>query len=126
MVRSDGDAAILGILRNYFAPEAAYAIHQQVTRFVRCTRADQSIDASMVEYDLLWRKAESNMEMGAGFPDQFVSILRVNNDALSYRQKSLAIASCHKSLKFEDASANLRGLFGPRGNGSRPDDLPVE
>ena len=33
------------------------------------------------------------------------------------------MASCHKSLKFEDASANKRRLFGSRGSGIRQDAL---
>ena len=41
---SDGVAKILGIPRNYFAPEAADAIHQRVMRYMRLRRTDQSID----------------------------------------------------------------------------------
>ena len=36
------------------------------------------------------------------------------------------MASCHKSLKFEDASAKMRRLLGLRGSGSRKDALPAE
>ena len=44
------------------------------------------------------------MQMGAGFPEAFVSVLRVQNAALSRPEKSLALASTQKSL----ASRRLR------------------
>ena len=80
--RSDGVAKISDVLRNYFAPEAADAIRQQVMRLMRFRRTDQPIDEYIAEFDLLRRKAESKMEMGAGFPEPFVSILRAYNAAL--------------------------------------------
>ena len=126
--RSDGVAKILEISRNYFAPEAADAIRQQVVRYVRLRRTDQPIDGYIAEYDLLCRTAESEMEMGAGFLEQSVSMLRMGNAALSHHQKSLAPASCHKSLEFEGASAYSRRLLGSRGSGSgsRQDALFAE
>ena len=66
------------------------------------------------------------MEAGAGFPGQFVSILCMNNAVLSRHQKSLVTASCPRSLKFEDASADMRRLFGLRAGGSRQDALFTE
>ena len=108
--RSDGEAQILEIPRNYFAPEAADAIRQQVVRYMRSKRTDQAIDEYIAEYDLLCRKAESKVEMGAGIPEEFVSILRMDNAALSHRQKSLATATCHEYLEFGGASANMRRL----------------
>ena len=57
------------------------------------------------------------MEMGAGFPEQLISTLRMNNVGLTRRGKSLMMASCQKSLKFEKVAANTRRLFGSRGNG---------
>ena len=49
--RSDGVAGISDIPGNYFAPEAADSIHQQVVRFSRIRRTDQSIDEYIVEFD---------------------------------------------------------------------------
>ena len=123
---SDGVAEILNILRNYFAPEAVGAIHQQLMRFMRFRRTDQSVDENIAEYDLLRQKAEPEMEMGAGFPEQFASKLNMDNAALSRHEKSLVMASCHESLRPEDASANMRRLFGSRGSGSRQDALLTE
>ena len=93
---------------------------------MRPRRTDLSIAEYIAEYDLLRRAAESKMEMGAGSPEQFVSILRMDNAAFSRDETSLEMASCHKSLKFADASANLRGLYGSRGSGSRQDALFTE
>ena len=66
------------------------------------------------------------MGMGAGFPGQFASILRMSNAGVSRREKSLVIASCRRSLKFADASANMWRLFGSRGGGTRQDALFTE
>ena len=84
--RQHGVARILGILSNYFGPEAADATHQQVTRFMEYRLMYQSIDEFVAKFDLLRRKAGSKMEMGAGFPEQFVSILRTNNAGLPTRR----------------------------------------
>ena len=37
------------------------------------------------------------------------------------QDKSLALASSHKNLKFEGVAADMRRLFGSRGGGSRQD-----
>ena len=94
--RSDGAAKTLEIPRNSFAPGAAGAIRRQVMRYMRLRRADQSIYEKCAEYDLLRR--------GPGRSEQFVSILRMDNAPLSRHEKSLVMASCHKSLKFAHAS----------------------
>ena len=59
------------------------------------------------------------MEMGAGFPEHFVSISHMNNAGLPLQEKSLVIASSRKSLKSEDASANARRFRGSRGEKGR-------
>ena len=66
------------------------------------------------------------MEMGASCPDQFASILRMDNAALSRHEKSLVVASYYESLRFGYASANLRRLLGSRASGSRRDALLSE
>ena len=68
-------------------------------RWARYRRTDQTIDDYIVDFALPRRRAESEMEMGAGFPGQVSSILRMNNAGLSGREESLVMASSHKSLK---------------------------
>ena len=119
--RIHGVARFLGILRGFRAPWAAGAIRQQVMRFMNRQRSDHSANEFSAGCGLLRRGAESNVGAGAGFPDQFVSILRMNITRLSRREKPLVAASCRKSLKFWAASANMRRLFGLRGGGSRQD-----
>ena len=67
MDNRDGVARILESPRNYSAPDVADSIHRRVIRFIKFRRAEQSIDESIVEFDMLRRRAESKMEMGAGF-----------------------------------------------------------
>ena len=121
--RSDGVTKILEILRNYLAPEAADAIRQQVMRYMRFRQTDQPVGEFPMEDDLARGQAEAKGEMGAGSPDHFASIFRVDNAALPRHEKSLVVATCHKSLRIEGASANLRRLFDSRGSGSRQDAL---
>ena len=63
-----GVARILDILRSYFAPEAADAIHQQLMRLMQLRSAEQRIDEFIAEFDLLRRKAETKLEAGRVFP----------------------------------------------------------
>ena len=60
----DGVARIFDILRIYFLPEAVDSNRQRVVRFTRFRRTDQFAGRYTVEYDLLRRKAESEMELG--------------------------------------------------------------
>ena len=60
---STGVSKISDILRNDFAREAVAAIHQQVTRFMRVRRTDQSIDGYTAASDLL---SEGRVQNGQG------------------------------------------------------------
>ena len=119
----DGVTRILDNLRRGSAPEAADAIRQQLARFTNYRRTGQSAHGYIAEFFLTRKKAESKMDAGAGFPEQFAPILRMRNAELSRYGKPLFLASCREGLKFEDASANMRRLFGSRGGGSRQDAL---
>ena len=58
---NDGATRMLEILRNYFAPEAADSICQEVVRCTQYRRAGRPIDEHIVAFDSLRRKAESKM-----------------------------------------------------------------
>ena len=120
---SDILTRIVDILRSYSDPGTADAIRQRVARFTNYRRTDQSGGENIAEFDLLLREAESRMEVYAGYPGKSASILRMCTAGLPLHEKSWIMASCHKSLKFEDAPANMRRLFGSRGGGRRQDAL---
>ena len=61
--------------------------------------------------------------MGAGFPEQFISISRTSYAELPRQEKSLVMSSSHKSLKSEKAAANMRRLFGSREEEGRQEAL---
>ena len=63
------------------------------------------------------------MLLGIGVPDEFVSVLRMQNAALPKNGKTFALASFRDALAFPEASAQMRRLFGPRGYASRRDVL---
>ena len=69
-IRYDGAMCMLEILRNYFAPEVAGLTYQDLVRFTYFRRTGQSIGEYIAEYDSLRRKAESKVDMGAGFSEQ--------------------------------------------------------
>ena len=126
MDNRDGVARILEIFRGYFDPEAAGATPQQEMRFTQRRRAKQSTDEFIAEFDLVQRKAESKMETGAGFPEQFISTLSMDNAGLPRKEKSLVMASNHKSLESGEVAANMRRSLGSRGGGGRQDVLITE
>ena len=64
--------------------------------------------------------------MGAGFPERFVSILRMVTAGLPRREKSLVMAICRRSCKIDDAPAAMRQLSGSRGGGGRQDALSTK
>ena len=55
-----------------------------------------------------------------------ISILRMNNAWLPRQDKSLAMGSSHGSLKFVEASADMRRLSGSRNGNCRQDVLIIE
>ena len=66
------------------------------------------------------------MEMGAKFPEWFISKVRTSSAELPLKEKSPVMASCRKGLKFDVAAVNARRLFGSRGSGGRQDNLFTE
>ena len=63
---------------------------------------------------------------GAGFPEQFVSIQRMQDAGLYCDEKSLALASSQKNPKFVDVAANMRRLSGSCAWAVRQDVLVAE
>ena len=95
-------------------------------RFAIYRRAEQSICEYIAEFDHLRRMADSKLGASADSPKQFVSTLRMRNAGLPRQENSLLMASSHKSLRFEDALADMRRLFGSRGGGGRQDAFFTE
>ena len=59
------------------------------------------------------------MVMGAGFLEASVSVMCVQNAALSRQEESLVPDIGQKSLKFMDVAAAVRRLFGSFGGAAR-------
>ena len=87
---TDGDGArrISTILCGYFALKAAVSAYQEVNRFLQFKRTGFAIDARLVEFDALRRKAKSKMQMRAALPEAFVSALGMQHAALSRSGKN--------------------------------------
>ena len=63
---------MLEISRNYVAPGAADPIYHEVTSSTQTRQNDQTVDEYTAEHDPLRREAGSEIETGAGFPEQSV------------------------------------------------------
>ena len=85
----DGAAQILSILREQFAPDAIDIIFQDMVKFMYSKRTDRYMDTYLTKFDMLRQKAEARMLIESGLPDEFVSVLCMQNAALSKNAKTL-------------------------------------
>ena len=115
----DGVEAILKILRHRFAPDKIDCIFQDIYKFSNFKRATQDMDTYLLEFEMLRQRAEARFDMGAGFPDEFVSVLCITNASLSKNEKQLVIASVGSSLVFGNVAAQMRRLFGNIGSSQK-------
>ena len=58
-----GADQILGILRGHFEPDGVDSVYGEVIRFSQVNRTDQTMVVSLLEFDALLRKAESEMHL---------------------------------------------------------------
>ena len=89
----DGTMEITRASTNSSAPGAAGTVYQEVGRFLQFTPAAQAMGEYWVRSDLLQRKVESKMQMGAAVPETFVWVFCAQGASPSQRDKSLALAS---------------------------------
>ena len=77
------------ITHDYSALEAVDPVYQEVARFSLFRRATRAMDEYHVHSHLLYRGAESKMQMGGAFPGNFASAPCVPDASLSLSGKSL-------------------------------------
>ena len=53
----DGVKKIVGLLRDYFALDAAYSAYQEIVRFSQFKRPARAMDGNLARFDLLRRKS---------------------------------------------------------------------
>ena len=107
----DGAEQILRVPRERFAPEAIDSIFQDMAQFMYLERTGQKMDTCIMEFEMLREKAESPVLMGSGLPNAFISVLCMQNAALSKNGKTAVLASSGNALAFPQASAQMRRLF---------------
>ena len=118
---SGGVDQILEISRGRLAPNSIGSISQDVVKFMYFKRTAQTIDTCIMEFERLRQKAEARMLMGFGLPDEFASILRMQNAGLSKNEKTMVLASLRNTAASPNASPQVRRVFGPCGYASRQD-----
>ena len=89
-------------------------------------RTTQDMDTYLLEFEMLRQRAEARFDMGTGYPDEFVSVLCIQNAALSKNERQLVIASVGSSLAFGHVSAQMRRLFGNIGSSQSMDVLVAQ
>ena len=77
----------------------------------------------LLAFGVLRRKAAARVPTGGAFPGSSVSILCVQNAALSWADKSLLLASVQGSLDSPVAGKQMRRLFNPYSGPARKDVL---
>ena len=119
----DGVECILKILRNRFAPDKIDCIFQDIYKFSHFKRTTQDMDTYLLDFEMMRQRAVARFDMGAGFPDEFVSVLCITNASLSKNEKQLIMASVGSSLSFVHVAAQMRRLFGNIGSSRDMDVL---
>ena len=97
-----------------------------MVRFMHFERTDQNMDTYIMEFAMLRDEAESRTVMASGFPGASVSVLRMQNAALTENEKTMVLASLENALAFPQVSAQTRRLFGPYSYASRQDVLVAQ
>ena len=77
MSNDRGGGRIVDISRNYFAPQVAAFIYRGVVCPLHFRRTGPTADGYIREFDLIGRRAESEVQMGAGFAEACGAALRV-------------------------------------------------
>ena len=96
----DGVGQISEIPRGRFAPDAIGGIFQGAPKFLYFERTDPSTRAFPAEFDMLRQKAEARVVTESGFPDEFVSLLCMQDAALTRREKTSVPATSGSTLAF--------------------------
>ena len=120
---NDGVMHILNILRDRFAPDRVDCIFQDIIKFMNFKKTTQEMDTYLLEFDILRQKAEARMPMGTGFPDEFASVLCIQNANLTKSERQLVMSGLSSSLDFGSVSAHMRRLFGNVGSAQNQDAL---
>ena len=111
------------ILRGRFAPGAIDSIFQDTAKVMYFKRTGQKMDTYLMEFNTSGQRAGARLIMGSGFRDEFVSVLRMRNAALTKNAQTLVLASSGNTLASQSVSAQMRRLFGPCGYAPRQDVL---
>ena len=88
-----GAAKILHVPNDNFASNDVDLTYQGVARFLQFKRTAQTMGEYVVHFDLLRRKAESQMQPGDSSPETFVSILCVRDASPPQSDTPMVVAS---------------------------------
>ena len=116
-----GTQHMLRILCERLAPSAIDAVCQEVIRLSHSGMTDQTTGVYLLAFDVPRNKADERMVSGGGFPNEFVSILHMQNASFSKYGKSLVSANIQSTLPFAAAAKQMRRLVDSCANSDRQD-----
>ena len=119
IMNNDGAQQILSISRDHPALDAVRAICSEVVRLMHCNQTEHTMDAFLLESEVLRHEAEARMAIGGGPREEFVAILWAQDASLSKNGKSLVLDTVQGALAFAAAANRMRRLFGPCGSAAR-------
>ena len=123
IMNNDGAQQILSMSRDHPAPDAVRAIYSEVVRFMHFKRTGHTMDAFLLESEVLRHEAEARMAIGGGRREEFVAILWAQDASLSKNGKSLVLDTVQGALAFAAPVNRMRRLFGSCGSAARRDVL---
>ena len=95
-------------LRNYCRPDTIDYVYQQITKFLRYKRTDQTAERRRLDFDVLRHDAEARVITGGSFLDRSVSIFCAQDAGPSRNEKPLFLASSHWASDFPFAAEPMR------------------
>ena len=124
MMNGADAALVLQALRQYFQPDAVDQVFQQIDKFMKFRRIDQTMERFLMEFGILRMKADKHIYPSGGtLPDSFVSFLCMQAAQLNPTERSLLMASIGCIMDFAKVSQQLRHLFQPKGTAKKEDAL---
>ena len=119
LLEPDGANLALTVLRDYFAPDALDAVHQEVVHFSSSKRTTQTMDNCMVKIDLFRKVADGRLQPGGISPGAFAAEWCSKKASLHRADKSSMVSSTLGSLGILEFAQHVSRLFGPMGGSRR-------
>ena len=83
--------------------------------------ANLSLGEYLTQFEIARRKAEARLPNGGGFPEAFLSVLRIHKAGLAMNQKFMVLTSTCVDTDLDVEMRHMRRILGPRGMTAKQD-----